>query len=83
MYEQFYGPYENQTLYECTISILQPQSRGTIKLGSNDPYDPPLIDPNYMADPRDVEDVVEGNVEIYCLRKLNIYGSFFKFPFLL
>ncbi|GIY96799.1 glucose dehydrogenase [Caerostris extrusa] len=37
---------------------LQPKSRGTIRLKSNNPYGHPLIDPNYLEDPRDVKDMV-------------------------
>ena len=42
--------------------MLHPKSRGTVTLQSTDPYDPPLIDPNYYEDPRDMEDVVEGEL---------------------
>lgn len=31
-----------------------------MSLQSADPYDPPVIDPNYFADFRDIEDVVQG-----------------------
>ena len=29
-------------------------------LRSRNPHDPPSIDPNYLADPRDIEDMVQG-----------------------
>ncbi|MEL6323743.1 MAG: choline dehydrogenase [Pseudomonadota bacterium] len=32
---------------------LRPESRGTITLGSPDPFDPPKIDPNYLAEEED------------------------------
>jgi choline dehydrogenase-like flavoprotein len=34
-------------------AFLQPRSRGTVRLASADPFAPPLIDPNYWADPYD------------------------------
>jgi choline dehydrogenase len=34
------------TLHACQ---LRPESRGTVKLASGDPFDDPLIDPNYLA----------------------------------
>jgi choline dehydrogenase-like flavoprotein len=39
----------------CTLNscFLRPQSRGTVKLASADPFAPPLIDPNYFAEEYD------------------------------
>jgi choline dehydrogenase-like flavoprotein len=34
-------------------AYLRPRSRGTVRLASSDPRRPPLIDPNYWADPHD------------------------------
>ena len=42
----------------CTL--LRPQSTGEITLASDDPFDDPLIDPNYLDDPQDVETLVAG-----------------------
>lgn len=39
---------------------LRPRSRGSVRLQSADPADAPLIDPNYIADPRDRELSIEG-----------------------
>ena len=39
---------------------LRPRSRGTVRLRSADPSAPPLIDPNYLEDPRDRELSIEG-----------------------
>jgi choline dehydrogenase-like flavoprotein len=39
---------------------LQPESRGTIRLASRDPFAKPLIDPNYLGDPRDLEVLRHG-----------------------
>lgn len=39
---------------------LRPKSRGTVRLRSNDPTDLPLIDPNFLADPEDLETSAEG-----------------------
>jgi len=45
------------TLNSC---YLRPRSRGSVRLQSADPADPPLIDPNYLADPRDREMSIRG-----------------------
>lgn len=59
-YKQIYGPYENKPVYICLSQLLQPKSRGTVTLQSANPFDSPLIDPNYFSDPRDLDAVVEG-----------------------
>lgn len=38
------------TVHSCQ---LRPESRGTISLSSNDPFDHPMIDPNYLATEED------------------------------
>lgn len=45
------------TLNAC---YLRPRSRGTVRLASADPNVPPLIDPNYLADPSDRKNSIEG-----------------------
>lgn len=60
-------PYFGRSMYLCISSLLHPYSRGTVTLQSTDPYDPPVIDPNYFEDPRDLHDIVQGKVDhIYC-----------------
>lgn len=45
------------TLNSC---YLRPRSRGSVRLTSADPADPPLLDPNYLQDPRDREMSIRG-----------------------
>jgi uncharacterized membrane protein len=45
------------TLNAC---YLRPRSRGTVRLESSDPAAAPLIDPSYLADPRDRALSIEG-----------------------
>lgn len=45
------------TLHMCT---LRPRSTGEIRLKSSDPRQAPAIDPNYFADPADLQTLVEG-----------------------
>jgi choline dehydrogenase len=42
------------------VVLLQPRSRGRIALASTDPTAPPLIDPNYLADPEDLRVIING-----------------------
>lgn len=41
------------------INILQPKSRGSVRLASSDPMHHPLIDPGYLH-PQDLDDLVAG-----------------------
>ncbi|OBB20128.1 choline dehydrogenase [Mycolicibacterium setense] len=41
-------------------TMIYPQSRGTVRLASTDPFTAPLIDPNYLAEPRDLDTLVAG-----------------------
>ena len=38
----------------------RPNSQGHIRIRSNNPMDAPKIEPNYLGDPRDLADVLEG-----------------------
>ncbi|GFT23833.1 glucose dehydrogenase [Nephila pilipes] len=59
-YHQVFGPYEKKPILVCMSQILHPKSRGFVRLRSINPYDFPDIDPNYMDDPQDLKDIVEG-----------------------
>lgn len=51
---------EKRAAYTFGPCLVQPESRGTIRLRSNDPLAAPLIDPNYLADERDVKALLAG-----------------------
>ncbi|WP_433565795.1 GMC family oxidoreductase [Nocardia sp. CA-151230] len=42
------------------VTMIYPQSRGTLRLTSADPTAAPAIDPNYLAEQRDVDTLVHG-----------------------
>ncbi|XP_062603385.1 alcohol dehydrogenase [acceptor]-like isoform X1 [Saccostrea cucullata] len=44
--------------------LLHPKSRGTIRLQSTDPFDAPLIDPNYLDHPDDMKTLLKG-IDLY------------------
>jgi choline dehydrogenase len=41
-------------------NLIAPQSRGSIRLRSSDPAAAPIIEPNYLADPRDLRTLIAG-----------------------
>ncbi|MCH6171770.1 GMC family oxidoreductase [Pseudonocardia alaniniphila] len=51
------GPGEG---YEIIVALMTPFSRGSVRLASTVPGAPPLIDPRYYTDTRDVDAVVAG-----------------------
>lgn len=52
---------ESGGTFFTTNILLHPKSRGTIRLQSTDPFDPPLIDPNYLDHPDDITNFLKGN----------------------
>ena len=46
--------------YSCHFCLLRPHSRGSVTLRDANPLSPPLIDPKFLSDERDVEDMVAG-----------------------
>ncbi|GFT74084.1 glucose dehydrogenase [Nephila pilipes] len=58
-FEAIFGPYVNKPFYWCLAQVIRPKSRGEVTLRSADPYEPPIIDPKYLSNPRDMEAIVE------------------------
>jgi choline dehydrogenase len=46
--------------YSIAFSIMEPYSRGSVRLASRDAEVLPVVDPNYLGDPRDVTLMSEG-----------------------
>jgi choline dehydrogenase len=42
------------------VTLLRPHSRGSLSIRSANPRDLPLVDPNYLADGRDLQNLIEG-----------------------
>lgn len=50
----------NMGAFTVVPILLHPKSKGSIRLQSDDPFDPPLIDPNYLDHPDDVKTMLKG-----------------------
>jgi choline dehydrogenase-like flavoprotein len=48
------------TGFSCHVCVLRPKSRGSVRLRSADPMAAPLIDPNFLGEPEDLETMVAG-----------------------
>ena len=46
--------------YSLHVCLLQPRSRGRVQLADRNPNSPPLIDPQFLADPEDMRRLVAG-----------------------
>ena len=46
--------------YSAHVCLLQPKSRGRVTLAHSDPMALPLVDPNFLADPDDMQRMVRG-----------------------
>jgi choline dehydrogenase len=42
------------------VAVVRPDSRGTLRLRSRDPLDPPIIDSNFLSEPRDRRRLLEA-----------------------
>ncbi len=51
--------------YSGHVCVLRPESKGTVKLASAKATDAPLIDPNFLGDPRDLDLLKEGVRAMY------------------
>eukprot|EP00501_MAST-03F_sp_TOSAG23-6_P001793 GSMAST32.ASY1.ANO1.1871.1 assembled CDS len=56
-----------------------PQSRGTLTLRSNDPFDKPVIDPNYLSDSSDLDAMVEVYKKIRDICKSTPFSKYVGF----
>lgn len=46
--------------FTITVELLHPESRGTVRLQNNNPFTPPIIDPNYLSSQKDIQSLVKG-----------------------
>lgn len=56
LFSEFYGS-ETITIFPC---LARAKSRGSVRLHSADPADPPLVDPNYFDHPDDMKLMIKG-----------------------
>ncbi|XP_077557314.1 alcohol dehydrogenase [acceptor]-like [Haemaphysalis longicornis] len=57
-----HGILRRQFLFSIAPILLRPSSRGFIKLKSNDPFDPPIIDPQLLSNITDFNTMVEASL---------------------
>ena len=75
IWEKYYKPVTDKDMWQVIPMLLRPKSVGTIRLSSNDPYAPPLIDPQYFTDKDDLDinTIVEGTKIGLALNKMTAF----------
>lgn len=48
------------TGYTIGYALLRPHSKGEVRLSSDDPFTPPLVDPSFYSDERDLDTMVDA-----------------------
>ncbi|XP_046455615.1 glucose dehydrogenase [FAD, quinone]-like [Daphnia pulex] len=87
VWNAYYKPIMKKDTWTIFPYNLRPKSRGYIRLNSKDPYDKPLINPNYFSDPlkEDIKVTVEAIKFALALSKTEAFqkmGSrFYDKPF--
>ena len=77
-YEAMFSELNEVGTWSVYHMLLRPKSRGVVKLRSDDPFDYPLIYPNYLDHPDDIATLLEGIkfvVELSKTASLKRYGS--------
>ncbi|KAK8741860.1 hypothetical protein OTU49_002431, partial [Cherax quadricarinatus] len=59
-FHRYFGPIKGQQGFNIGPMLTRPKSRGTVRLRSRNPRDPPLIDPNFLSHPDDVTTFIRG-----------------------
>ncbi|XP_076749042.1 glucose dehydrogenase [FAD, quinone] [Xylocopa sonorina] len=59
-YDAVFGPINDKDVWSVIPMLLRPKSKGVIKLRSKNPFDHPLIYPNYFKEPEDIATLIEG-----------------------
>lgn len=59
-YDTIFKPLENRRSFQMLPMLLHPRSKGYLKLKSRNPFHHPLLYPNFFADARDIDTLLEG-----------------------
>lgn len=82
LYASVYEPILYKDAFTIAPLLLRPRSRGRLELRDKSPYSHPLIHANYLADPRDINSLVENiNRFFNCVKKYKsttfLYQTFY------
>lgn len=75
-WEDFWRPYLDTQYLLITSAVYRTYSRGTIRLASNNPFDPPLIDPKYLSDPRDMQALIDMTKILFYVTQTGEFANY-------
>ncbi len=73
---QWGSPPPKNAGYNFYVGLVQPKSKGTIKLASTDPKEAMLIDPNYLGDKRDIATCINAMKIVMKFAKTKALGKY-------
>lgn len=60
VWDKYFKPISETDTFSIVPVYLHPKSQGYIRLRSSNPYDKPIINPNYYDHPQDLKVMIEG-----------------------
>ncbi|XP_075217852.1 glucose dehydrogenase [FAD, quinone] [Lycorma delicatula] len=75
-YDTVYKPIDNHDTWSAIPVLLRPRSKGQIKLRSKNPFDYPLIYPNYFFDHFDMLTLIEGAKLVIAMSRTKAFQQF-------
>ncbi|GAB0093761.1 hypothetical protein DMENIID0001_089360 [Sergentomyia squamirostris] len=60
LYREVFHPISKEDAWTIIPLLLRPRSRGWVRLYSRNPFQAPIMEPNYFKDPHDIKTLVEG-----------------------
>lgn len=78
---QYFGPYLGQPYLISEVALRRPRSFGTVRLASKNPFQYPIINPNFFYYEEDMDDVIEAiKFQLYFLLNSKIADNQFLIP---
>ncbi|XP_075231530.1 alcohol dehydrogenase [acceptor]-like [Lycorma delicatula] len=60
LWKNYFAPLVGQSVGTMLATLLHPKSRGVVRLRSSDPFELPIIDPQYLSHPDDLHTLSKG-----------------------
>ncbi|RZF37891.1 hypothetical protein LSTR_LSTR009991 [Laodelphax striatellus] len=60
LWKKYFSNLVGRSVGSLLVALLHPKSKGTIRLRSSNPFDPPVINPNYLKHPDDLLTLSKG-----------------------
>lgn len=75
VYDKYILPHRGEPAVNMIPFVARPKSRGSVRLRSTDPEDPPVVTSGYYTHPDDVKVIVEGLKFVHNLTKTKAFAE--------